>query len=181
MQVTPTHLQDCFILQPKVFTDDRGYFVESFNAQTFFEKTGLTVNFVQDNESKSNKNVVRGLHCQTGEFAQAKLVRVVKGAVLDVAVDLRKNSTTYLQHVMVELTEENKTQLFVPRGFVHGFMVLKDDTIFSYKCDNYYHKPSDAGIFWNDPALGISWPIDAANAIISAKDALLPLIENSIL
>jgi dTDP-4-dehydrorhamnose 3,5-epimerase len=179
MQVTATPLQDCFILQPNIFTDERGYFIESFNAHTFFEKTGLLVNFVQDNESKSNKNVVRGLHCQTGAFAQAKLVRVVKGAVLDVAVDMRKDSPTYLQHVAVELTEENKTQLFVPRGFVHGFVVLQDDTIFSYKCDNYYNKESDAGILWSDSSLAIDWRIDPSQAIVSAKDVLLPSVDQS--
>jgi dTDP-4-dehydrorhamnose 3,5-epimerase len=173
MQVTQTKLDGCLLLQPTIFADERGYFVETFNAKTFLEKTNIAVQFVQDNESKSNTSVLRGLHFQTGEYAQAKLVSVTKGKVLDVAVDIRIGSPTFLQHVAVVLSGENKTQLFVPRGFAHGFAVLEDDTIFSYKCDNFYNKQSEGGLAWDCAMLQIDWQLDKSNCIISAKDAEL--------
>lgn len=176
MQVIETGLAGCFIIEPRVFEDERGYFFESFNAKTFKEVTGVSVNFVQDNESKSNYGVIRGLHFQTGAFAQAKLVRVTRGAVLDVAVDIRKDSPTYLQHIAVALSDANKRQLFIPHGFAHGFAVLEDDTQFNYKCDNYYDKASEGGLLYNDPKLAIDWKIPSEMQIISEKDMLLPPI-----
>ena len=152
MTVKETKLKGCFIIEPKIFEDKRGYFLESYNQKTF-----NNINFVQDNESFSSKGVLRGLHYQTGAHAQAKLVRVLKGKVLDVAVDLRKESQTFGQYTAVELSEENRKQLFVPRGFAHGFIVLEDDTVFLYKCDNYYDKTSESGIIFNDKALNINW------------------------
>jgi dTDP-4-dehydrorhamnose 3,5-epimerase len=174
MQIINTILSGCFIIEPRVFADERGYFFESFNQNTFQEKTGLNINFVQDNESKSNYGVVRGLHFQRGIWAQAKLVRVTSGKVIDVAVDLREDSPTYLQHVAVELSAENKRQLFVPRGFAHGFSVLEDNTQFNYKCDNYYNKESDGGIFLGDEKLNIDWQIPCEKWIVSEKDRILP-------
>lgn len=174
-----TKLQGCFILEPKIFNDSRGYFFESFNQTTFNKLIGQNVNFIQDNESFSSKGVLRGLHYQTGANAQAKLVRVIKGAVLDVAVDVRKESATFGQHISVALSEENKTQLFVPRGFAHGFIVLEDETIFSYKCDNFYNKESEGGIIYNDEALNIDWNLNEEAFIISEKDLLLPKLENA--
>lgn len=169
-----TKLKGCFIIEPKVFEDSRGYFFESFNREKFNELVGLDVNFVQDNESYSTKGVLRGLHYQTGDFAQAKLVRVIKGKVLDVVVDIRKDSSTYGQHIAVELSEENKRQFFVPRGFAHGFIVLSDTAIFSYKCDNFYNKASERGIIYNDPELNIDWQLPENELIISKKDLVLP-------
>ncbi|MEY8870705.1 MULTISPECIES: dTDP-4-dehydrorhamnose 3,5-epimerase [Gaetbulibacter] len=177
MIATETKLKDCFIIEPRVFQDDRGYFFESFNQEAFNKLIGKSVNFVQDNESFSSRGVIRGLHFQKGEFAQAKLVRVVKGAVLDVAVDIRKESPTFGQHISVELTEKNKKQLFVPRGFAHGFSVLSETAIFSYKCDNFYNKESEAGILYNDPSLNIDWKIKQEEAQLSDKDIILPTIE----
>lgn len=174
MIVKETHLKDCFVIEPTVFEDARGYFFESFNRAKFLELTGLEVDFVQDNQSKSSKGVLRGLHLQTGDFAQAKLVRVLKGSVLDVCVDLRKDSDTYGQHVSVELTAANRKQFFVPKGFAHGFVVLEDDTIFSYKCDEYYNKNSEAGIAYNDPSLNIDWQLPMDSLILSEKDKELP-------
>jgi dTDP-4-dehydrorhamnose 3,5-epimerase len=174
MQVTPTKLADCYIIQPTVFADDRGYFLETFNEQTFAKAIGKQMHFVQDNESKSNAGVVRGLHLQKGEHAQAKLVSVVQGKVLDVVVDVRVDSPTFLQHIAVELSGQNKTRLLVPRGFAHGFSVLEDNTIFSYKCDNFYNKASEAGIAWNCDLLNIDWQVKLTKAIVSNKDALLP-------
>jgi len=179
MTIKETKLEGCYILQPNIFKDKRGYFIESFNQKTFNSLLGLDVNFVQDNESKSSKGVLRGLHYQLGEYAQAKLVRVVKGAVLDVAVDVREGSKTFGQHVAVELTEENKTQLFVPRGFAHGFIVLEDETIFSYKCDNYYHKASEAGLIYNDEDLNIDWKLPSTDFILSDKDIILPKLKDA--
>ncbi|WP_179375492.1 dTDP-4-dehydrorhamnose 3,5-epimerase [Winogradskyella wichelsiae] len=179
MTIKETKLEGCYILQPNIFKDKRGYFIESFNQKTFHSLLGLDVNFVQDNESKSSKGVLRGLHYQLGEYAQAKLVRVVKGAVLDVAVDVREGSKTFGQHVAVELTEENKTQLFVPRGFAHGFIVLEDETIFSYKCDNYYHKASEAGLIYNDEDLNIDWQLPSTDFILSDKDIVLPKLKDA--
>ncbi|WP_435135572.1 dTDP-4-dehydrorhamnose 3,5-epimerase [Formosa sp. A9] len=180
MTVTETGLKDCVIIEPKVFGDKRGYFLETFNANTFKELTGLNVEFVQDNESFSSRGVLRGLHYQTGEHAQAKLVRVVKGEVLDVAVDLRKDSPTYGQHVTVNLSEDNKKQLFVPRGFAHGFVVLSETAIFAYKCDNLYHKESEGGVIYNDDSLNINWQIAESEMIISEKDLVLPALEHAI-
>lgn len=174
MNIKKTPLKDCFILEPAVFGDGRGYFFESFNKKKFKKLTGLNIDFVQDNESFSNRGVIRGLHFQTGEWAQAKLVRVIRGKVLDVAVDIRKNSPTYGKHFSIELSGENKLQLFIPRGFAHGFSVLENDTIFSYKCDNYYNKESEGGIVYNDAKLSINWELNNDNISISDKDKLLP-------
>ncbi|MHA7942464.1 dTDP-4-dehydrorhamnose 3,5-epimerase [Formosa sp. 3Alg 14/1] len=179
MTVTETKLKDCFIIEPQVFGDKRGYFLESYNAQTFKKLTNLDVTFVQDNESFSSRGVLRGLHYQLGEHAQAKLVRVVKGEVLDVAVDIRKDSPTFGQHVAVNLTEENKKQLFVPRGFAHGFVVLSETAIFSYKCDNFYNKASEGGIIYNDKTINIDWQIDESEMNISEKDIVLPSFEKA--
>ncbi|MGJ5643008.1 dTDP-4-dehydrorhamnose 3,5-epimerase [Formosa sp. S-31] len=179
MKVTETKLKDCFVIEPQVFGDKRGYFLETFNALKFKELTKQDVTFVQDNESFSSRGVLRGLHYQTGEHAQAKLVRVVKGEVLDVAVDLRENSPTFGQHVTVKLTEDNKKQLFVPRGFAHGFVVLSETAIFSYKCDNFYNKDSEGGIIYNDKTLNIDWEIDESEMLISEKDMVLPTLENA--
>lgn len=178
MIVEETNLIGCFVLKPTVFEDDRGYFFESFNKEKFFDQTGVEVDFVQDNQSKSNRGVLRGLHFQKGEFAQAKLVRVIKGSVLDVAVDLRKDSSTYGQYFSTILSEENKKQLFVPRGFAHGFAVLEDDTIFSYKCDNYYNKESEDGIMYNDSDLQIDWKLKSSEIQLSEKDKILPSFKN---
>ena len=146
MQLLPTCLADCFVIKPSVFTDNRGYFFESFNELTFGKLAGFPVHFVQDNQSYSKYGVLRGLHFQIGEHAQAKLVQVVKGEVLDVAVDLRPESPTYGKHTSIRLSEENKTMLFIPRGFAHGFVVLSKEAVFQYKCDNFYHKESESGI-----------------------------------
>ncbi|MFL1010590.1 dTDP-4-dehydrorhamnose 3,5-epimerase [Flavisericum labens] len=173
MIVEETKLKGCFIMTPKVFQDERGYFFESFNQNAFNKAIGKEVNFVQDNESYSTRGVLRGLHYQIGEFAQAKLVRVIKGAVLDVAADLRKDSSTYGEHVSVELTEVNKKQFFVPRGFAHGFIVLSEYAVFSYKCDNYYNKESEGGIIYNDKSLNIDWVLNENEFIISEKDQIL--------
>ncbi|KJD36751.1 dTDP-4-dehydrorhamnose 3,5-epimerase [Tamlana sedimentorum] len=177
MIVSETKLKGCFILEPKVFNDSRGYFLESFNQKTFEEKTGVAVNFVQDNESLSSRGVLRGLHFQKGDFAQAKLVRAVKGSVLDIVVDIRKDSLTFGEHVSVELSEENKKQLFVPRGFAHGFVVLSEIALFSYKCDNFYNKASEGGIIYNDKNLNIDWKLNESEFIISEKDLVLPTLE----
>lgn len=174
MKVKQTGLQDCLVIEPQIFDDGRGYFFESFNQQRFEEKTGLKVHFVQDNQSKSDRGVLRGLHFQKGEFAQAKLVRVIHGKVLDVVVDLRPKSATFGQKFSVILSEENQKQLFVPRGFAHGFSVLEDNTIFSYKCDNYYNKASESGIIYNDARLNINWMLDEDEILLSDKDKLLP-------
>jgi dTDP-4-dehydrorhamnose 3,5-epimerase len=170
MEVTKTPLQDCVLLKPAVFEDPRGFFFESFNHNKFRELTGKEVNFVQDNQSFSSYGVVRGLHLQQGEHAQAKLVRVLKGKVLDVAVDLRPDSRTFGQHFSAILSEENKLQLFVPRGFAHGFSVLSEHAEFFYKCDNYYNKASESAISFNDPTLNIDWQLPLADILISEKD-----------
>jgi dTDP-4-dehydrorhamnose 3,5-epimerase len=181
MIVKETKIRGCFLIQPKVFNDKRGYFIESFNQKTFNKMTGLTTNFIQDNESMSSKGVLRGLHFQVGEHSQAKLLRVIKGKVLDVVVDLRPSSETFKKTFSIELSEENKTQLFIPRGFAHGFIVLEDETIFSYKCDNYYNRESEAGIIYNDPQLNIDWRLNKNEFILSLKDTQLPLLENTLL
>jgi dTDP-4-dehydrorhamnose 3,5-epimerase len=181
MVVKETNLKGCFIVQPQIFRDKRGYFIESFNQKTFNKISGLTVKFVQDNESQSSKGVLRGLHFQVGAHAQAKLLRVVKGRVLDVAVDLRAGSKTFGEHFSIELTGDNKTQLFVPRGFAHGFVVLEDDTIFSYKCDNFYNKEAESGIIYNDPTLKIDWQLLENEIIISEKDVVLPKFKDAVI
>jgi dTDP-4-dehydrorhamnose 3,5-epimerase len=173
MQVEETKLKDCFIIKDTLFKDPRGYFFESFNQKKFNELTGLNVQFVQDNQSKSTKGVLRGLHFQLGTHAQAKLVRVLEGKVLDVAVDIRSNSKTFGQHVAVELTAENETQLFVPRGFAHGFVVLSETATFFYKCDNYYNKLFEGGVMYNDPQLAINWQLPSEDLLLSEKDLLL--------
>jgi len=178
MKVTETKLKGCFILQPKVFKDKRGYFIESFNQSVFNKLLGLKIKFVQDNESQSSKGVLRGLHYQKGSNAQAKLIRVVKGRVLDVVVDIRKNSETFGECITVELSGENKTQIFVPRGFAHGFIVLENNTIFTYKCDNFYNKNSESGIIFNDKDLNIDWLLPQTELILSDKDLLLPKFKN---
>ncbi|MES2372273.1 MAG: dTDP-4-dehydrorhamnose 3,5-epimerase [Bacteroidota bacterium] len=180
MQIEQTNLKDCFLVHDTFFGDERGYFFESFNRKTFLAKTGLDIDFVQDNQSRSQKGVLRGLHFQQGEFAQAKLVRVLKGKVLDVAVDLRKSSSTLGQHVAVELSEDSHTQLFVPRGFAHGFVVLSDVAVFFYKCDNYYNKASEGGIVFNDTELRIDWQLPESELLLSEKDRILPDLKNTI-
>lgn len=170
MNCIKTALEGVVIIEPRVFCDERGYFFESFNQKEFEEKVCRTT-FVQDNESKSSYGVLRGLHFQKPPFAQSKLVRVVRGAVLDVAVDIRKDSPTFGQHVAVELTEENHRQFFIPRGFAHGFVVLSPEVVFQYKCDNFYHPESEGAIAWNDESLGIDWRVAAADIVLSAKDS----------
>ena len=172
MKVTETYLKGCFIVEPQVFGDERGNFFEVFNKKIFEEKTGVEIDFVQDNQSISQRGVLRGLHIQKGEFAQAKLVRVVKGKVLDVAVDFRKDSPTFGKHFSIELSEENNKQLFVPRGFLHGFSTLEDNTIFSYKCDNYYQPDAEDGVIYNDEDLNIDWGIPLDEVILSIKDKI---------
>lgn len=179
MPAIATKLKDCFIIEPNVIPDERGYFMESYNEKRFEQETGLQVHFVQDNQSFSTKGVLRGLHYQTGEHAQAKLVRVLQGEVLDVAVDVRPGSPTYGEHVAVLLSEENKKQLFVPRGFAHGFIVMSDTATFFYKCDNFYNKESEGGIIYNDTSIGIDWGMDESEYIISEKDTVLPKFENA--
>ncbi len=174
MQLTETKLKGCFILEPAKYGDSRGYFFESFNERTFNSLTGTETHFVQDNQSYSTKGVLRGLHAQSGESAQAKLVRVLEGKVLDVAVDVRPGSTTFGQHVAVELTAANNLQLFVPRGFLHGFVVLSDTATFFYKCDNFYHKEAEYGVKFDDADLGIDWSLPLDQLIVSEKDQILP-------
>tara|TARA_R110002049_G_scaffold184053_2_gene352149 strand:+ start:798 stop:1343 length:546 start_codon:yes stop_codon:yes gene_type:complete len=181
MKVTETKLQGCFILEPAVFKDDRGYFFESFNANNFNQAIGQKIDFVQDNQSYSSKGVIRAIHYQTGKYAQAKLVRVLSGKVLDVAVDLRKDSPTFGQHMAVELSAENKKQLFIPRGFGHGFSVLSETAEFFYKCDNFYNKASEGGIIYNDPSLNIDWQLAVDEIKVSEKDLELPVLENALL
>ena len=170
MQITPTRIDGCFIIENKIFGDERGYFLESFNAQTFKNLTGIETAFVQDNQSYSSYGVLRGLHFQTGEHAQAKLVRVLQGKVLDVAVDIRKGSPTFGKHVAIELSDDNKQQLYVPRGLAHGFVVLGETATFFYKCDNLYNKAAESGIMFNDAELNIDWQVPEAAMILSEKD-----------
>ena len=177
MRVEETKLSGCFIIHDTVFEDSRGYFFESFNKQKFDSLTGTNNNFVQDNQSKSTRGVLRGLHFQQGEHAQAKLVRVLEGKVLDVAVDLRKESPTFGQYVAVELTGDNHVQFFIPRGFGHGFVVLSETATFFYKCDNFYNKASDGGLIYNDSTINIDWKMDTSELILSEKDANQPTFE----
>ena len=168
-----------FVIEPKVFGDSRGYFYESFKQAEFDEHIGHHVEFVQENQSKSSKGVLRGLHYQKGDASQAKLVRVVKGSVLDVAVDIRKSSPTFGKYVAVELSEENNRQLFIPRGFAHGFLVLSDEAVFTYKVDNVYAPQADAGIMYNDPQVGIEWPKLDCEFLLSEKDTKHPLLKDA--
>ncbi len=170
MNIIKTAIEGVIIIEPHVFGDERGYFFESFNLKEFKEKTGLDVDFVQDNESKSSYGVVRGLHFQKPPFEQAKLVRVVKGSVFDVAVDIRKGSPTFGKYVACELTAENHRQMFIPRGFAHGFCVTSEEAIFQYKCDQYYHPEAEGAIKWNDETVCVQWPIPLEKAVLSEKD-----------
>ena len=179
MNFIATNLSECFIIEPKIIEDQRGYFMESFNEKTFQKGVEQEVHFVQDNQSYSTKGVLRGLHYQTGNHAQAKLVRVLSGEVLDVAVDIRPDSPTFGQHVSVLLSGENQKQFFVPRGFAHGFLVLSETATFFYKCDNFYNKESEGGIIYSDSMLNIDWQFPTENLIISEKDTILPILENA--
>ena len=167
MELVDTGIEGLWVIKPKVFADARGYFFESYNKE-LFAKNGLNLNFVQDNQSLSHKGVLRGLHFQNPPFAQGKLVRVITGAVLDVAVDIRKNSPTYGKYFSAELTEENKTMMYIPEGFAHGFLTLRDNTVFSYKCTNLYDKASEDSIKWNDPTIGVNWNVK--DPLLSEKD-----------
>ena len=178
MEYIETEIAGVFIIEPRVFSDARGYFMEAWKEEEFNQHIGR-VKFIQDNESKSSYGVLRGLHYQKGEWSQAKLVRVIKGRVLDVAVDIRKSSPTFGKHVMVELSEDNKRQFFIPRGFAHGFLVLSEEAIFTYKVDNPYMPAEEAGIRWNDPELAIEWPIDPAVVQTSEKDLKQPLLQEA--
>jgi dTDP-4-dehydrorhamnose 3,5-epimerase len=178
MEYIRTDIEGVFVIEPRVFNDARGYFFEAWKQEEFNEHVG-EVNFIQDNESKSSFGVLRGLHYQKGELSQAKLVRVIKGKVLDVAVDIRKSSPTFGKHVMVELSEDNKPSTFIPRGFAHGFLVLSDEAVFTYKVDNPYAPQAEAGIRWNDPELAIEWPIDPAQVLTSEKDLKQPLLKDA--
>ena len=177
MEIIKTHIEGVVLIEPRIFKDDRGYFFESFSQREFEEKVCKTT-FVQDNESKSSYGVLRGLHFQKPPFAQSKLVRVIKGAVLDVAVDIRKGSPTFGQYVSVELTGENHRQFFIPRGFAHGFSVLSEEVIFQYKCDNFYSPQSEGAIAWNDPDLNIDWRIPAEKVVLSEKDSKHPRLKD---
>lgn len=179
MKIEHSHLQGCFLLKPSVFEDERGLFCETFNQKTFEKETNLTINFVQDNQSISSYGVLRGLHFQTGSMAQAKLVRVIEGEVLDIVVDLRKDSKTFGQQYSAVLTAESFTQLYVPRGFAHGFITLSKRSVFAYKCDNYYDKASEAGIIYNDPTLNLDWKLPAEDILISEKDKQLPTFKEA--
>lgn len=174
MTVTKTHIPGLLLIEPKVFGDDRGYFFESFNARTWENETGFSTNFVQDNQAYSTRGVLRGLHYQTGDAAQAKLVRVLEGEVLDVAVDLREDSPTYGQHVAQVLSAENKLQMFVPRGFAHGYVVLSETATFFYKCDNYYSKANEGGLRFDCPTLSIDWKMPHEELIVAERDRNFP-------
>lgn len=173
MKILETNLKGCLIIEPSIFKDERGYFFETYQKEIFDKTIGNTVDFVQTNQSFSVKGTLRGLHFQIGKFAQAKLVSVPKGKILDVVVDLRKNSPTLGQHFRIELSEYNHKMLFIPRGMAHGFLAL-EETIFTYQCDNYYNRESERGVFYNDPDLSINWEYDTENIIVSEKDKLLP-------
>ena len=179
MNFIPTKLEGCYIIESKIILDERGYFMESFNENTFQKGINKEVHFVQDNQSFSSKGVLRGLHYQTGEHAQAKLVRVLQGEVLDVAVDIRPNSPTFGHYEAVVLSAENQIQFFVPRGFAHGFLVLSDTATFFYKCDNFYNKESEGGISYNDKTINIDWNFPTEELIISEKDKVQPTLEKS--
>lgn len=174
-----TKLKGCFILEPAVFSDERGYFMESFNKERFNSAIENEIDFVQDNQSFSSKGVTRALHYQVGEYAQSKLVRVLSGTVLDVAVDLRKDSPTFGEHFSIELSCKNKKQLFIPKGFAHGFVVLSDTADFFYKCDNFYNKESEGGIIFSDTSLNIDWKLPHEQLVVSEKDQVLPTLDNA--
>lgn len=178
MRITPTNIEDCFLLEPLTFRDRRGIFFESYNHKILEDALGRSVSFVQDNHSVSHKNVLRGLHFQTGEHAQAKLVRVARGEVLDVVVDLRRESNTYRNVFRTILTETNRKMLYIPKGMAHGFLSLMDETIFLYKCDEYYNKEAESGIIYNDPDLNIDWGIPEDEIILSEKDMELPKLKD---
>jgi dTDP-4-dehydrorhamnose 3,5-epimerase len=179
MQIENTFIDGCFIIHDNIIYDNRGYFYERFNKSKFQEKTGLSINFVQDNQSTSTaRGILRGLHFQVGEFCQAKLVSVIIGTVLNVAVDLRKESKTFGKHISVKLSDKTKKQMFIPRGFAHGFLVLSDRADFFYKCDNFFDKKSGSGIIYNDPDLKIDWQIPEKDIILSEKDKLLPSLRD---
>ncbi|WP_439131150.1 dTDP-4-dehydrorhamnose 3,5-epimerase [Polaribacter sp.] len=178
MKIIKTELEDCFIIEPHVFKDERGSFFESFNKEVFKGKTGIDINFVQDNQSISKKGVIRGLHIQKGEYAQSKLIRVIKGEILDVVVDVRKESKTFGKTFSCILSEENKKQLFIPKGFLHGFATLKNDSIVFYKCDNYYNKEAEDGVVYNDSDLNIDWNLKEEAVILSGKDEELMQFKN---
>lgn len=178
MRIEETPLKDCYIIHDTVFKDSRGYFFESFNQQKFAALTGINRPFVQDNQSASVRGVLRGLHFQRGEHAQAKLVRVLQGVVLDVAVDIRKDSPTFGKYFAMELSDKSHTQLYIPRGFAHGFVVLSDTAVFFYKCDNFYNKQYEVGIIYNDPSIGIDWKINETELILSDKDKVNPHLKD---
>lgn len=178
MNIVTTPIEGLFIIEPRVFNDDRGYFYESYNQKTFQDNTGLQVNFVQDNQARSTKNVLRGLHFQNAPSAQTKLIRAIDGVIWDVVVDLRKNSKTYGQWYGVELSLENKRQFFIPKGFAHGYSVLSDTAEVFYKCDDFYNKSAEGGVRYNDPALNIDWKINLADAIVSEKDLVQPMLKD---
>lgn len=178
MNIIQTKLPGVLIIEPDVFGDDRGYFYESFNKKRFQELTGIDVNFIQDNESRSKYGVVRGLHFQKGEFAQTKLVHVAQGKILDVTVDIRRDSPTFGQYVATELSDSNHRQLYIPRGYAHGFSVLSEEAIFQYKCDNYYAPQAEGGVFWSDPDIGIDWQLPMDVITLSEKDKKHPLLKD---
>lgn len=177
MAVIKTAIEGVYIIEPTVFGDERGYFFESYNEERFRSETGIDANFVQDNESRSKRGVLRGLHFQKKPYAQAKLVRVVHGKVLDVVVDIRKESPTFGKHIAVELSGDNHRQLFIPKGFAHGYVVMEDDTVFQYKCDEFYHPEAEGGIAWNDPDIGIDWGVAESDITLSEKDKRHPLLK----
>lgn len=179
MNYIQTEIEGVWLIEPKVFRDERGYFMEAFKEEEFKAHVG-NVHFVQDNESKSSFGVLRGLHYQKGEFSQAKLVRVIKGKVLDVAVDMRKSSPTFGKHVSVELSEENQRQFFIPRGFAHGFLVLSDEAIFTYKIDNVYAPQAEASVRYNDETIGINWPVSEEQVLLSPKDKSAPSFQDAV-
>ncbi|WP_303316580.1 dTDP-4-dehydrorhamnose 3,5-epimerase [Flavivirga abyssicola] len=178
MIVEEIYLKGCFVLTPQVFEDERGFFFESFNKKNFEAETGVTVDFVQDNQSKSSKGVLRGMHFQTGKYVQAKLIQVIKGKVLDVCIDVRKKSPTFGKSFSVILDDIEHKQVYIPKGFAHGFLVLEDDTIFSYKCDNFYNKESESGILYSDKDMNIDWDFPLDKLIISDKDKQLPTFKD---
>jgi dTDP-4-dehydrorhamnose 3,5-epimerase len=175
LKIEHTYLKGCFLIHPTIYKDKRGTFHETFNLKEFKHKTGLDIHFVQDNQSVSKKGVLRGFHFQNGEHAQSKLVRVIKGEIQDVVVDIRKDSETFGQHFSIKLSEENNLQLFIPEGFAHAFLCLTDEVIFSYKCDRYYHKDSEQGIIYNDKDLNVEWELPESEFILSEKDLNLPV------
>jgi dTDP-4-dehydrorhamnose 3,5-epimerase len=179
MRLIKTKIEDLFILEPRVFADNRGYFFESYNKKKLESLIGEEYNFVQDNESKSSYGVIRGLHYQLAPYSQTKIVRVLEGRVYDVAVDLRKDSQTFGEWAGIELSGENKKQFLIPKGFAHGFSVLSETAVFTYKCDNYYHPEAEAGIIYNDSSIGIDWKIPEEDAKLSEKDKLLPELKNA--